>query len=95
MSDAFDMPKPPTSHMKRNLDNDFVVIWSTDGTVTNAEVLLRQVVGDPVSIGWGQARRHKGDVRNGELGAALALSRALRMAGDNYEAKAKELLGDG
>jgi hypothetical protein len=52
------------------------------------------VVGDPVSIGWGQARRHKGDARNNELGAALALSRALRMASDNYEAKAKELLSD-
>lgn len=62
----------------------------TDGTTTEAEVYLSE---EPEQIiGWGAARRRKGDKRKDSVGTALAVARAFEHAAGALRAVADDVL---
>lgn len=63
----------------------FRIVVLSDGTNTSAEILQRGDQGNWFRLGYGGARRRKGDRRNRDLGARLATSRALRDAADRID----------
>lgn len=69
-------------------DFDFTVAVALDGTTSLVEISDDH--GDIVGVGV--ARRRKGDRRDVNLGAALAMARAFQDASDNYAKVAEEML---
>lgn len=82
------MSRPKPSLTVINPD-DFHLVVLSDGTITTAEVIQREY--DPYrgrsenQVGWGVARRRKGDRRDPDLGVRLAVSRAFRDAAEKIE----------
>lgn len=69
-------------------DFEFTVAVALDGTTS-----LVEIEDDTGAIvGVGVARRRKGDRRDTNLGAALAMARAFQDASDNYAKVAEEML---
>lgn len=67
----------------------YKVVVLSDGTTTTAEVIAtdHRAFGSSVSyqVGLGTARRRKGDPRDPDLGARLAIARAFRDAAEHVE----------
>jgi hypothetical protein len=67
-----------------NPSHEFSVTVLSDGTRTTAEIT--QAAGfQHFRVGFGEARRKKGDRRDQTLGVRLALMRAFRNAADQIE----------
>jgi hypothetical protein len=68
-------------------DDSYYIRHMTDGTTTLVQIIFRDpvnMIGGPMVIGQGIARRRKGDSRNPTLGSALAFQRAHAMAYEYY-----------
>jgi hypothetical protein len=79
------------SHL-RTMDDLVTVVVITDGTHTTAEVVGREAGLPPRSLGYGTAKRRRGETRDADLGAALALSRAFEKASEYFSRAAEERL---
>lgn len=65
----------------------------TDGTSTLAQIVAFPNTDDERVLAEGKAKRRRGDTRNSDLGAALAMGRAYAQLAHKYEQFAEELAG--